>query len=284
MIETAIRHTPLYHAQNEQRYQRQDLIRQYQQAYSCRLIVVVAAIYPWSVTLFEELVCEANPNESLHLLLGSPGGDGEAAVRIVRAAQARSKDLTIIVPDSAKSAGTLLTLGANEIIMGPTSDLGPVDPQIQLKPNTPFVAAKDVIAAVEDAAAKVQAAPGTYALYSSLLADVSAVALQQARSAVARTKDLIKDALTANPDRTEQQIESLASEVHARLVERPHSHAAVVGAKAAREAGLPVREIDASDELWQNAWNLWTRYFQLGQQAYESASASQIIPWSFPNN
>jgi len=277
-------HTPLYHAQNEQRYQRQALIREYEAAHSCRLVIMNAVILPWSMTVFEELLFGADPQKDLHLLLASPGGDGETAVRIARSAQTRSKRFVVIVPDSAKSAGTLLALGAHEIIMGPTSDLGPVDPQVQLKPNSPFVAAKDVISAVEDATQKVQAAPGTYALYSALLSDVSAVTLQQARSAVERTKDLIKAALSANPDRSEADVDRLAADVHQSLVERPHSHAAVVGAKEARAVGLPVQDIAASDPLWQHAWSLWTRYFHLGQMAYESGTASQLIPWNIPTS
>jgi len=72
-----------------------------------------------------------SPDQDLHLLVAFPGGDGEVAVRLVRAALARSKTLTVIVPDQAKSAATLLALGAHEILMGSTSDLGPVDPVLQ---------------------------------------------------------------------------------------------------------------------------------------------------------
>ncbi len=36
----------------------------------------------------------------------------------------------IIVPDMAKSAGTLMTFGADQILMSDTSELGPIDPQI----------------------------------------------------------------------------------------------------------------------------------------------------------
>ena len=50
----------------------------------------------------------------------------------------------------AKSAATLLTLGAHHIMMGPASDLGPIDPQFFI--NNELVAAKDIIAAVDDAA------------------------------------------------------------------------------------------------------------------------------------
>jgi ClpP class serine protease len=87
---------------------------------------MIDAIFPWNVTLFEDLIYDAEPNTDLHLLLASSGGDGETAVRLVRAAQARCRTLTVIVPDQAKSAATLLALGAHQILMSKISDLGPM--------------------------------------------------------------------------------------------------------------------------------------------------------------
>ncbi|MBM3703052.1 MAG: hypothetical protein FJW63_08735, partial [Actinobacteria bacterium] len=41
----------------------------------------------------------------------------------------------VIVPGKAKSAATMICLGASEIMMGKTSELGPVDPQIVIEEN-----------------------------------------------------------------------------------------------------------------------------------------------------
>lgn len=103
--------SPLFHAQHAERYARQSLISRYEEHFGCRLIVMIDAIFPYGVTFFEELVVDADPDEDLHLLLDSPGGDGETAVRLVRSAQARCRALTVIVPNQAKSAGTLLAWG-----------------------------------------------------------------------------------------------------------------------------------------------------------------------------
>jgi len=54
------------------------------------------------------LLFDCDPNRPLHLLLASPGGDGETAIRMVRSIQARCSELTLIIPDMAKSAATLL--------------------------------------------------------------------------------------------------------------------------------------------------------------------------------
>lgn len=43
----------------------------------------------------------------------------------------RCHKLRAVIPDYAKSAGTMLALGADEIVMAPTSELGPLDAQIE---------------------------------------------------------------------------------------------------------------------------------------------------------
>jgi len=126
----------------------------------CRLVVLIDAIFADSITFFEELLVDADPDEDLHLLLDTPGGDGEAAIRIVRSAQARCRELTVIVPNQAKSAGTILALGAHHILMGPTSDLGPIDPQFQQPSRQGLFSAKDLIAAVDQAEKAIAAKPG----------------------------------------------------------------------------------------------------------------------------
>lgn len=272
-------YSPLFHAQHAPRYDRQALIREYDQKYNCRLIVMQDAILHFGVTLFEELVYDANPEQDLQLLLWSPGGDGEIAIRLLRGAQMRCRELTVIIPDLAKSAATLMALGAHHILMGPTSDLGPVDPQLQLKPGGTLVAAKDIIAAVENAAAAVQNAPATYPIYASLLGDVTAIIVQQAQAAMARTNDLLRKALESHPGRTTQDVDQLQATLSQLLIKETQTHTAIFGAKEAKTAGLPVDERSSSDEQWQRIWRLWAKYYALNMRVYESGRTSQTFPW-----
>lgn len=267
--------SPLFHAEHSERYERQRLIEVYQHEFNCRLIVVVDLIFPYSINVFEELLFDADPSEDLHVLLASPGGDGETAVRLVRSAQARCHELTVVVPDQAKSAGTILAMGAHHILMGPTSDLGPVDPQFQL--GETLVAAKDIIAAVEAAERSVQEHPETYTLHASLLADVTALMVQQARSALERSGDLVEEALRSNPDRTPDQVRALRERLREPLIELPKSHSAIFGATEAAAAGLPVIQVDPSSAQWQLAWRLWIKYWTLNQRIYEGIRASKVV-------
>ncbi len=69
--------------------------------------------------------------ENLNVVLASGGGDIDAAYKIVNILRSKTKKLTIIVPSFAKSAATLITLGADEILMPLSSELGPLDSIIQ---------------------------------------------------------------------------------------------------------------------------------------------------------
>ena len=272
--------SPLFHATQSDRYERQSLIGQYEKAHNCRLVVLIDAIFHHSVTLFEDLIYDANADVNLHLMLHSPGGDGETAVRITRAAQARCKELTVIVPDIAKSAATLVAVGAHHILMGPASDLGPIDPQFLLERS--LVAAKDIIAAFDEAVQKVQDAPDTALFYASLLSNVDALMIQQSRVALEGTDKLLSDALRSNPDRNEQDVAELSESLKGPLITRPSTHSALFGMQDAKAAGLPVIEADLHSEQWQLLWRLWAKYYALGAvdgttRFYEGRRASQVL-------
>lgn len=260
---------------------RQDLIRDYESETGANLIVIIDQIFSYGVTLIEELLIGLDSTKPLHVMLSSPGGDGEVAVRLVRAMQARCSELIMIIPDMAKSAATLMCLGADGILMGPASDLGPVDPQFQLGDGR-LVGAKEIEQAVASAEARVQAAPDTFPLYAGLLSDVNMLMVEQARSAMARSYDLIKEALSCS-GRSATECDALADRLSGPLVDESRTHAASVGPDQAVALGLPVTVAEPESVQWQLIWALWTRYFHLGAwpagttAVYEGRTASQVL-------
>lgn len=278
----AFRRTPLFEAENAARYERQELIERYEAITGATLIVIIDAIYPENMTFMEELLFDADPERPMHVLLGSPGGDGETAIRMVRSLQARCCKLTVVVPDMAKSAGTLLCLGADEIVMGPSGDLGPVDPQFAIG-RRGLVGAKEIVAAIDEAERRVTSAPDTFALFASLLADVNMLMFQQAKSAIDRSESLMREALGCATGRTDIEVSKLAGALKEPLIDEPTSHNAVVSAGQAEKWGLPVRAADLASEEWHLVWSLWTRYFTMGcfpagpTAVYEGRRASRIM-------
>ncbi len=75
--------------------------------------------------------------EAIDLILETPGGSGEVAEHIVRLIRGKYPNkMGIIVPGNAMSAGTLIAMAADEILMGPSSALGPIDAQIRWQGKT----------------------------------------------------------------------------------------------------------------------------------------------------
>lgn len=274
--------TPLFAASQAGRYARQQLIKTYEETTNANLIVMIDQVFHRGITLLEELLLGLDTSKELHLLLSTPGGDGEVAVRLVRSMQARCTKLTIIVPDMAKSAGTIMCLGADEILMAPHSDLGPVDPQFQV--GNSLVGAKEIVAAVETAERRVSEQPNSFPLYSGLLADVNMLMVEQAKAAMERSTVLIDEALQCrSEDLGDGERARLVEALRKPLIDDLTAHSATVGPKMAQNIGLPVRVADVSCAEWEIIWGLWARYFETGcwpagpVAVYEGHLASQIF-------
>ena len=69
-------------------------------------------------------------NKNALLILKSNGGSADNAYQIVCKFQLLYENFFVYAPDNCKSAGTLITLGANKIILGYSSHLGPLDVQL----------------------------------------------------------------------------------------------------------------------------------------------------------
>ena len=90
--------------------------------------------------------------EKLDLFLHTFGGVLEIPPKIVSIMREFSNHFSVLIPYRAHSAGTLIAIGADEIVMGKMSELTPVDPQTRspLNPKDPkgeitFVAVQDLI-------------------------------------------------------------------------------------------------------------------------------------------
>lgn len=68
--------------------------------------------------------------ENLFVILDTPGGFVEIVERIVRVLRHHYSEVKFIIPDSAMSAGTVLAMSGDEILMDYHSCLGPIDPQL----------------------------------------------------------------------------------------------------------------------------------------------------------
>lgn len=85
----------------------------------------------WHSNKIYKAASTANKQKDILLIVHSLGGSIEAGYFIGKAGKRLAKEkFAVAVPRKAKSAATLLSLGADEIHMGLLSELGPIDPQV----------------------------------------------------------------------------------------------------------------------------------------------------------
>lgn len=88
--------------------------------------------------LFLDVAAGANKRSNAVLILCTYGGDADAAYIIARFLKRTYKKFTLYVFGYCKSAGTLIALGADEIVMSIKGELGPLDVQLLKADNLFF--------------------------------------------------------------------------------------------------------------------------------------------------
>ena len=82
---------------------------------------------------FIEACLTRKRRKNVILILVSGGGNLDAAYRIARCLQSNYDEFSLLVSGYCKSAGTLVAVGASELIISSHGELGPLDVQIRKK-------------------------------------------------------------------------------------------------------------------------------------------------------
>jgi hypothetical protein len=90
------------------------------------------AIEPF-ISLFDQI----GPTKKISLIMETNGGLTSAAWRLANLIRAFGDDVEVIIPNKAMSAGTLISLGADRIVMTKQGVLGPIDPSLPQHPLAP---------------------------------------------------------------------------------------------------------------------------------------------------
>ena len=132
------------------RQQRQDLYRQLEQLRGSKLIVYVTGTRQGLETQiandilprFTEHLDKIDHAEKITLLLYTNGGNTLTAWSLVNLIRSYCDEFEVIIPSNCFSSGTLICLGANNLIMTKQASLGPIDPSVNgpLNPQIPGVA------------------------------------------------------------------------------------------------------------------------------------------------
>ena len=82
--------------------------------------------------LIRDFLSDKNSVKKVDVYIETPGGSGEAAEEIVLFLRKHFETVAFVVSGEAKSAGTLIVLSGDEILMTETGSLGPIDAQMKI--------------------------------------------------------------------------------------------------------------------------------------------------------
>lgn len=128
----------------------------------------------------------------LDLILETPGGLAEVAEDIVRQIRTKYARVGVIVPGWAKSAGTILAMAGDEILMGASSALGPIDPQIGFSSGKRF-SADAFLEGLDKIKDEVQTTGKLNAAYIPILQNISPGEIQNSINARKFSQELVRE-------------------------------------------------------------------------------------------
>jgi hypothetical protein len=132
---------------------------------------------------------------AIDVVLETPGGFAEVAEDIVRLLRGKYTEVAYIVPGMAKSAGTIVVMSGDEILMEPGSSLGPIDAQLQWQGKV--FSAEAFLKGLEKIKEEVTKAGSLNRAYIPILQNISPGEIQHAENALAFAKTLVTNWLTA---------------------------------------------------------------------------------------
>lgn len=83
----------------------------------------------------QRLFSDMNPDQNVVIVLHTPGGEMSACKIIVDVIRNHKGYVKVFIPFYAFSAGTIIALASDEIVMHPTAEVGPTDPQLLFPAN-----------------------------------------------------------------------------------------------------------------------------------------------------
>lgn len=85
------------------------------------------SVCPNDVIAMYEVLERIGQHEKIFLFIKSDGGSGQVSLRLVSLLRQHCQQLVVLIPLECASAATMIALGANQILMGPTAYLTAVD-------------------------------------------------------------------------------------------------------------------------------------------------------------
>jgi Serine dehydrogenase proteinase len=212
-------------------------------------------------------------SKGLTLLLHTPGGVTNAAETIVAYLWSKFLDIEVIVPTYAMSAGTMISLAANRLIMGRQSQLGPIDPQMPMGGR--FVSARAIVDQFERAKADVLSNRDLAHVWAPILQTLGPALLQEAQNALEYGERMVAGWLERRMFSGESNSAALAAETASFFNDASthKSHGRRIDRDEARAHHVHVQDLEDDQSLQEAVLTV----YHLATIIFEKTPATKIL-------
>lgn len=255
-----------------------EFIKNIEEKRDSKVIVYVTGDRPFELTvaqiaedavryLYDHLLginFEADKKKRIDLFLYSRGGDVSVPWRIVSMIREFCDEFNVLIPYRANSAATLLSLGADTILMGRKAELGPIDPTLSKKSAGGTTAPPQEIS-VEDVnsfvsfikeTANINDQDAVAQLLSGLITQVGPLNIGSVNRQNNHIRMVARKLLTTR--KVEKIEESKINTIIETLIEKIYYHGHAIARNEAEDIGLNV--IYPDSDLDNLMWGLYLAY------------------------
>ncbi|MCK5412995.1 MAG: hypothetical protein KAI57_01330 [Candidatus Pacebacteria bacterium] len=218
------------------------------------------------IPIFAKHLDKIGKQNKISLFLYTRGGDMITPIRLIKLIRSYADEVEMLIPYRAHSAGTLISIGADKIVMGRLGELSPVDPSTghPFNPENPLNKSQKMEISVEDLnsyflLAKEKAGvkdDQMVNIFEDLTAKIHPLSLGNAYRATRMAKQIVGKLLLMHfdKDRDKQIIENITNEITGDIC--------IHGYPITRDeaASLGLKMIEPEQNLENLMWELYEKY------------------------
>src|SRR5680860_329476 len=218
------------------------------------------------IPIFAKHLEKIGKQNKISLFLYTRGGDMITPIRLIKLIRSYADEVEMLIPYRAHSAGTLISIGADKIVMGRLGELSPVDPSTghPFNPENPLNPSQKMEISVEDLnsyflLAKEKAGvkdDQMVNIFEDLTAKIHPLSLGNAYRATRMAKQIVGKLLLMHFDKDldKETIEKITNEITGDIC----IHGYPITRDEAESLGLKM--IEPQQDLEKLMWELYENY------------------------
>jgi len=207
---------------------------------------------------FMNNLVDMDTSKGLTLIIHTPGGEGRAVEPIVGYLRSKFNYIEVLIPTYCMSAGTMIALASNKLIMGRQSQIGQIDPQIPV--NGGMMPATAIIQQFDKARKEIIENPKTALAWNPIIRTMGPALIENCEEALRYSKRIVSDYLLNFMLKGKEDNKATCKKIVKVLShgdDDKNNHSRRIDRNEARELGIIVEDLEDNQSLQDASLSLY---------------------------